>query len=424
MSNFLPTPKQDELFKAIFTPGLFEIYYGGAAGGGKTYGMLAALVLLSKFYPGSRWAVVRKDRQKLIDNTLPKFREVTPTNFLESFVNYTATFTNGSQLIFTGENFDKDKDLTKFDGFDVNGFLLEECQELNEKMFNKARLRAGRHIVPGQAQPKKLILMTGNPSQNWSKKEFYEPFAQASLVPPRAYIPAFITDNPYLTSQYVESLETLDTITFERFVKGNWDIVDIGRPFAYGFDRLKHIKPLTPAAKNMPLYLSFDFNVDPITCIAAQHSHDRSKIRILREFRLNQSNIYALCAAIRQAYPGFYYYVTGDASGMNDSALVKGNINYYTVIAQELKLHPSQLRVPSSNPGLSNSRVLLNSMLQRHPSLIIDQGCTFLIEDLLYCEVKADGDLDKTKNARMTHLLDCLRYYFNAWFHDFVKFKI
>jgi hypothetical protein len=424
MANFTPTPKQEQLIKAAFTPGIFELYYGGAAGGGKTYGALALLIALCKIYPGSRWAVVRRDRQKLVDNTLPKFRELVPPRFLMSFVNYTATFKNGSQIIFTGENFDKDKDLTKFDGFDVNGFLLEECQELQEKMYNKARLRAGRHILQGAHQPKKLIIMTGNPSQNFSKKLFYEPWAAGDLLPPRAFIPASMADNPYLDPEYVQSLETLDMITYERFVRGNWDIVDVGRPFAYGFDRGRHVRPTGAPNIALPLYVSFDFNVDPITALVCQHNQERTRIFIHREYRLRNSNIYELCRAIRRDFPKYYIYVTGDASGQNSSALVLDDLNYYRVIMQEMQLSASQIIVPRSNPGLGNSRVLTNSLLQRHPMLYIDPVCQHLIEDLLYCEVTQGGDLDKTRNARMTHLLDCFRYYLNTWFSDFVKYKI
>ena len=104
-------------------------------------------------------------------------------------------------------------------------------------------------------------------------------------------------DNPSLPESYLEGLENLDEITREIFVRGNWDIVDVERPFAYAFQKSKHVRPDLEFNRNAPIVLSFDFNVDPITCLVCQTYND--KIRILKEFRLRNSDIFELCQRIK-----------------------------------------------------------------------------------------------------------------------------
>lgn len=421
MVIFKPTPKQQEFIDACFDGRYKFLFYGGAAGGGKTYVGLAILILLSKLFPNSRWCVVRKDYQKLKQNTLPSFNKLVPKRFLVKFVDGVAYFTNGSQILFKGENYAYDKDLTWMDGFEVNGFLFEEAQELQKKLLEKAKLRAGRHIIP--SSPPILVMITGNPSQNWSKEIFVEPAKEGTLKEPYYYLPALMSDNPHLPEQYKDSLTSLDSITYQRYVLGNWDIIDTERPFAFGFAPQRHIGELKKPIKTLPLYISFDFNVDPITCIVAQHN-GRDWIRIHKEYRLSDSNIYALCNAIKEDHQGYHIYVTGDASGHARSAMVRENLTYYKIIQSELGLADEQMKVPSVNPIISNNRVLVNSLLEKFPSFLIDKSCKYTIDDLLYCEVNRYGEIDKTKDKHMTHLLDSFRYYINTFHFAWLKYKL
>ncbi|MCK4909336.1 MAG: hypothetical protein KAS70_05510, partial [Planctomycetes bacterium] len=93
---------------------------------GKTFSGLAALIMLSIRYPTSRWVVVRKDLQTIKRNTLPSWEKIKPRNFIVShnMDTQTVTFENGSQIIFFGENYDKDKDLNRWRGLECNGWLL------------------------------------------------------------------------------------------------------------------------------------------------------------------------------------------------------------------------------------------------------------------------------------------------------------
>jgi len=425
---FEPFEKQGEFLEALFSFDFRCLMYGGAAGGGKTFVSMAAFILLAKIFPGSRWFVVRESLPTLKRTSIPSFNKLCPKKFIRSYnqTDQVVTFTNGSQLIFFPENFNADKKLTRFDGIEANGFLIEEGQEINEKTFEKCKLRAGRNIIPGlEIQPKPLIVITCNPSNNWTKKKFHVPSLEGELPEDYFYLRATMADNPSLPEDYLEGLENLDEVTKAVFVDGDWDVIDVDRPFLYSFNKKKTVRKGLQIDKTEPINLSFDFNVDPITCIAGQtwEENGQDKTRILKEFRLRNSDIYALCEVIRVEFGDVYFLVTGDASGQNRSALTKGNINYYQIIKEELDLSKNQFLLPTFNPSIKNSRVLCNSILQNHEDFIIDASCHHTIEDLQTVEATDKGEIDKVSDKRKGHLLDCFRYYCWTFHNDFIRFK-
>jgi hypothetical protein len=103
--------------------------------------------------------------------------------------------------------------------------------------------------------------------------------------------------------------------------------------------------------------------------------------------------------------------------------MTKGVLNYYSIIRDELDLPKSAFKVPSVNPSIKNSRVLINSILQKHEDLLIDASCQFLIHDLQNVEADEHGDIDKSKDSKSTHLLDCFRYFIWTFHNDFVRLK-
>lgn len=420
---FTPHPKQEEYIKAVLSGKYKYLLFGGAAGGGKSYVSLATLIVLAKLYPGCKSFVIRESLPTLKRTTIPSFYKLCPENFIESYnqTEQLIKFTNGSSLTFFPENYNMDKNLTRLDGIEANFFLIEEGQEIQKKTFEKCKLRAGRHIIPNmKVQPTPMIMITCNPSQNWTKTMFYDQYVENTLPKDYFYMQSLMVDNPALPESYLEGLENLDEITKEVFVKGNWDIIDVERPFAYAFKRSKHVRNNLEAHKQEPIILSFDFNVDPITCLACQ-SFD-GKILILREFRLRNSDIFALCERIKTAYPDHFFLVTGDASGSNRSAMTQGAKNYYQIIYQQLQIPKSSFKVPSYNPSIKNSRILLNSMLEKHLDFAIDSYCQYLIADLQSVQADDDGDIDKGKDKHATHLLDCLRYFLWTFHSNFVKY--
>lgn len=228
--------------------------------------------------------------------------------------------------------------------------------------------------------------------------------------------------NPFIDPVEIEAARLqLDSLTFEQEYMASFVTNQINA-FAYAYDPVKHLG-VTEVNPRFELVLSFDFNVDPITCGVYQRIGN--KILVHECMALSNSNIYELCDRILVSYPNMLYMVTGDSTGQNRSALSKDNLNYYTVIKNKLSLARGQLKVPTVNPPLAENRVLVNSVLQHQDITINEAKCRPLIFDLEYVSVLPDGSIDKGNRADLTKRADSIdhfRYYLNTFCKDFLKF--
>lgn len=226
--------------------------------------------------------------------------------------------------------------------------------------------------------------------------------------------------NPHIDHSELEMIrQTMDELSFRCEILAE-DVDAVNNPFAYAFDEAKHVKPCKYDPNN-ELLLSFDFNVDPITCSAAQD--DGSKMEVIKEWAITNGDIYQLTDMIIATYPSALFLVTGDATGAARSAVTQGNINYYTVIQNRLGLGRGQMRQPRINPSIRDSRVLTNSILQNY-DVSIDPSCVGLIRDLKYVQVDDDQSIikDRQDETRKADHLDNFRYLLNTFKGDFVKF--
>lgn len=229
------------------------------------------------------------------------------------------------------------------------------------------------------------------------------------------------TSNPHIDPLEVEDAKgQLDPLSFAQeylasFITENMDA------WAYCFDPSKHIGQTT-LNRNYEVKLSFDFNRNPITCGVFQDYNN--EIFGIEQIKLQNSNIYELCDYIQAKYGGCMLIVTGDATGRASNALVKDNINYYTVIKSKLNLGGAQLKVHTINPPIEENRVLVNSILYNRKVTLDPVNCKGLIFDLEYAQVLPDGSLDKsdrTDPTKQLDALDCFRYYLNTFFRHVLK---
>lgn len=224
---FEATPVQDRLWHAVETPGVRLIGFGGGIRGTKTWGTLATLLVLARVYPNSRWHVVRKDLERLKDTTIPSFEKLTArfSNFVGRLnrQDWFVKCKNGSEIHFIGENIDRDPELQRFHGFETNGFLLDDGDELAERTFVKCIERAGTWIVPNGEQPSPYVFATFNPCPGWPKRRFYEPWKSGQLKAPYAFIPSTAADNPYISDEQREAWTEMPEAEYNRFVVGDWE---------------------------------------------------------------------------------------------------------------------------------------------------------------------------------------------------------
>jgi hypothetical protein len=224
---FEATGPQQHLMRIVREEkGLRIIGFGGGIRGTKTWGGLGTLLTLCRVFPRSRWVVVRKDLERLKKNTIPSFEKLMArTNGFVVSLNRTdwiATCANGSKILFVGENIEKDPELLRFHGFECNGFLAEEADELSERTLTKMIERAGAWIVPDGAQPDPLIICTFNPTPAWPKRKFFDPWVAGTIKAPFHFVPATAADNPYISDTQREAWKQMPDHEYKRFVEGDW----------------------------------------------------------------------------------------------------------------------------------------------------------------------------------------------------------
>lgn len=287
---FEPFEKQKAFIEKCFDSRYRVLLYGGSIRGGKTFCTLALIILLCKIYPKSRWAVVRKDSMTIRRNTLPSFWKILPQQFMKSFnaTLNTAYMNNGSEILFLGENFDKDKELNRFRGLEVNGFVLEEANELNESTYNKAIERSGSNLI--NPMPKPLIALTCNPSQGYLKTKFYDPWKSGTLEAPFFYMPASIFDNPKIPKEYLESLKSLPPEIYRRFVEGDWE----------GSDDPNQLVPWEDLYKAQDMILDVDESFSLGADIAG-HGPDKSVFIVMKGYNIEKIEVYG-DTSVQQCY--------------------------------------------------------------------------------------------------------------------------
>ncbi len=435
---YKPFPPQRELLRQATSGEKDIILYGGAIRGGKTFGALGVLLFLCKVYKQSKWAVVRTDLQKLKQTTIPSFFKICPKSFMVSFNRNTntVTFKNGSQLIFFGENYARDKELNRWRGLEVNGFLLEEVNELQEKSFYKAIERAGSHIIDSDPPP--LVICTCNPSQNWVKEKFYDLWKKKELNKRWSYIPAKITDNPYIPEKYKQNLKNMPRYEYQVFVEGDWDLLlKTGVEFYKEFNIEKHVKPIVYNPK-LPIWLSFDENVHPYFAASLWQVYGKKAVQFDELcMKPPKNTIRDMISEFSRRYP--YHQsgllITGDATSQKQTVRTESGYDLYRLIQTGLSNYKPQLRVPPSNPPVFMRGQFINNIFCNQTGgieIVIGENCKNTILDLQNVkQAEDDTKLKVTIKDTKTgisyqewgHLSDCLDYaitrIFNSEFENF-----
>lgn len=241
-------------------------------------------------------------------------------------------------------------------------------------------------------------------------------------------------DNVHLSREDIETLESeLDPLTAQQELHAVF-IRKEGMLALYCFEE-KHIRPLKYDIRK-PLYLSFDFNLNPFVCLISQHWHNEKGFRYnhyIDEVFLNQTeqrtdmtHVENICKVIRGKYPDALYRVTGDASSMKGELTERLNRNAYTQIITYLELAQAHLRLPRKNPSISKSLEQCNSMLSKpnRIEILFDPKCKELITDFNFVKLKFDGTIDKASDSRRSHMLDAFRYDCNTYYPEFIYKEI
>jgi hypothetical protein len=227
-------------------------------------------------------------------------------------------------------------------------------------------------------------------------------------------------DNPHIQKTEVEEAKTqLDEINFrQEYLAEYVDAND--RPFMYAFSATRHVVDFYTPNPHLPIIFSADFNKDPMTCLVGQQV-DMMTVYAFDELDMPDGSTPEMAEKLKAEYIGWLFQmkVTGDSTGRNRSALVKGNLNHYRIFKTVLELNDDDIRVPKQNLALSDSRVLCNSVL-KNARFFITKNCKRTIKDLEMAMVDSEGELIKNPTFPAHHFDTC-RYLIHDCYGDFIR---
>jgi predicted phage terminase large subunit-like protein len=208
-----------------------ESLFGGAAGGGKSIALLAGSLQYVDV-PGYAALLIRRTLKEL---SLPGGLMAVGHQWLVNsdarwdYDNKTWHFPNGATLTFG--YLDSEADLERYQGSEYQYIGIDEAAQFEEERYTylMSRLRKDNTIpVPLRMR---LASNPGSIGGAWIKRRFMTEGMQ--VRPPRSFIPAKVTDNPFLDqASYIENLMQLsDPVKRAQLLYGDWDIVEEGEYF-------------------------------------------------------------------------------------------------------------------------------------------------------------------------------------------------
>lgn len=223
-----PTEKQIEAYRRLLDSDY--IFFGGGAGGGKSWWLCESRLIKALMYPGYKSFIGREELTRLMGSTyltwvkVCKFHGIGNDLWHLNGQYHYIQFTNGSRIDLLDVKFlPSDKLYERFGSSEYTDGALEECGEIHFMAFDVLKSRVGRHRND-EFGIRPTLAMTGNPKKNWTSSTFYLPWKKGILPLGYAFIQSLYGDNPYTASQYEKSLSGIrDKTLRERLKEGNWE---------------------------------------------------------------------------------------------------------------------------------------------------------------------------------------------------------
>lgn len=223
------TSTQAEAIEYLFDKTTTEVLFGGAAGGGKSWVGCSWLILMCLKYPKTRYLMGRSKLDSLKKTTLNTFLEVCEAWGLKANKHY--NFNGGSNVIkFYNKSeimlkdlflYPSDRNFDNLGSLEITGAFIDEANQITEKAKNIVASRMRYKLDDYGLIPK--MLMTCNPAKNWVYTQYYRPSKEGKQKPYRKFIQSLVDDNEFISKYYKTQLETLDELSKQRLLFGNWE---------------------------------------------------------------------------------------------------------------------------------------------------------------------------------------------------------
>jgi len=220
---------------------IWQVLYGGAASGGKSFLGCDWQIKRRLKYPGTRGLIGRAELKKLRLSTMATFFELCAQYGLVAGRDYTyngqdhvINWYNGSQTILMDlADMPSDAEFQRFGSIEITDYFVDEAGEVSEKCIAILASRVRYKLV--NDKPKGLL--TCNPHKGWLYNDFYNAKRNGTIRSDREFIQALPTDNPHISPVYLQSLQLLPDIDRKRLLEGDWDY-DETKDRLYEYDDL------------------------------------------------------------------------------------------------------------------------------------------------------------------------------------------
>ena len=242
-----PTPKQLRLWDIIAQAdpeSLSIIGYGGAAGGGKTRGLVELAIDLATDFPGNKILIGRKDFTDLRTSTMEQFNLHCPTAYVirrnntEHWIHL--RLPDWPEGVYSQVLFRDLKDWPGLMGSEYWAVLIDEAGEVPvnsvRALLSRMRWKLPPEVMelrknakyPDGEPLKRVLVAASNPWPGWFKSWFVDrnlPEEDLRQINAKVdFIPALARDNPHLPANYEASLRLLYPEDWvRRFMDGRWD---------------------------------------------------------------------------------------------------------------------------------------------------------------------------------------------------------
>jgi hypothetical protein len=235
-----------------------------------------------------------------------------------------------------------------------------------------------------------------------------------------------------------EQMRKREPFLYRVYGLGDWGQLNVDNPFYKCFKPDVNIKDL-PYKPDLPLHLSFDFNVNPAMHATVWQIEGRICWQLNEIIQKEPKNTTkGVCDEFKRLYynhkGGLFIY--GDPSGRNRDTRQEKGFNDYKIIETELANFRPTLRVAYAHPAVKMRGNFINTIFESNFGGIeiwVNSKCTKTINDLMYTKEDSDGSKFKEKERnpitkvsyeRYGHIGDSIDYLIvEAFKRDYEKYQ-